>query len=465
MPDSENIAGFLIARIKLEPEVLRHVVERILSEFHIDLLFVYPVDSTIPFHEEVLAPLIENGQVSVRPRDKLDISDICLLFSMKPKVTFATVVSGEQKSFSVPNALPVLEVDAFGRTIPLMNVEPREWVTPSTLFTRNTAPPDENNTGVMGYFPYFMIYRDPGEVGSNIDQSRSIQNAYGFRREKGTRGLVRADREIIVLVHGGSSAYGVYNSVAQTWPYQLQSRLNRRLDESGRTGRRFRVINRALPASALTESLSRHVILANHLMADYVITHVGWNEARNMVFTDPDSLDKGIFLHHHHTSIAKSFWRTQGTWGASDERLEFDNNARQSASSVANLILERLRQFRRLTNADGGHFIAGIQPGISSKRSFHRLERVLYRDLLFAQGRRSFGRMSFLRRMFHMLEERLSEAQEPGMSSLPFNRIFAENDDPGFWFWDFGHTTTACNTVIAGHYEETIWRHHEATQA
>ncbi len=459
MDGAKTIAGFLTSRWKMEPAVLIHVVERIFADFDIGHLVIYPIDALIDFHRDALTALVEDGRVTVRSRNAFDAGELSLLLSIKPKISFAAMVPGELKQFGIPSRLPVLEIDEYGRTVPRMNVEPREWSDRSTLFTRNTATQDGHG-GVMGHFPFFMIYRDAGEVGSNIDHARFIQNEFGFRREKNTPDLVRGDNEILVIVHGGSSAYGVLNSVAQTWPYQLQSRLNQRLRESGNTKRRFRVINMAIPTGALTDALARHVMLAGRLMADYVIAHVGWNEARNVVFSDPDSLDHGIFLHHYHTTVAKSFWRTQGTSDANDARLKFDNNGRHTGSSIAALILERLRQFQRLANADGGHFIAGIQPGISSKRNLHALERTVYRDRLFAQGRASFGRMHFLRNIFHALEQALSSIDEEGLSSVRFNSVFSELEDAGFWFWDYGHTTSACNKVIAEHYVDLIWRHH-----
>ncbi len=463
MSSAENVAGFLTARWKLEPAVLRHVVERIFCDFDIGHLVVYPIDAAIAFHEETLKDLIEDGWVSVQSRDRLDAGALCLLLSIKPQIAFGTVVPGDLKGFRVPDTLPVLEIDGYGRTVPRMNIAPGEWSDRSTIFTRHTAT-QEGHEGVMGYSPFFMIYRDVGEVGGNIDRARFVQNEFGFRREKDTPDLTRGDDEILVVVHGGSCAYGVFNSVAQSWPYLLQTGLNRRLSESGDARRRFRVINMAIPSSSVTDCLARHVMLAHRLATDYVIAHVGWNEARNLVSTDPDSLDHGIILHQYHTSVATSFWQSQGTSNAADGRLEFDNSDRHTTASAAALILERLRQFQRIANADGSHFIAGIQPGMSSKTTLHPLEQTLYRDLLFVQGRVSFSRMSFQRTMLQTLEQGLSGASDEGLSTLPFNRLFSKLDNADFWFWDYGHTTAACNAVMAGHYLETIWSHFTGSQ-
>jgi hypothetical protein len=455
-------AGLYVPHIVLEREIFQHVVNRIFADFTVSDIRVLVSGDTVESYTAHLNSLTFDGGIDIHAADLPTGSPVDALFMIKPGIREIFGRSAYDPPIPEDWAGPVvLEIDEQGRTAPLRHAAVRSEGD-GFLFSRNIAPP-AGGEGVMGYYPYFAVYQEPGEVGCNLECARYVQNQFGFRRPRGALDLERQNDEILIVVHGGSSAYGSSNSAGLAWPLKLEASLNARLVRETSERRRFRVINMAIPASAIHDCLSRHVMLANRLMPEYVIAHIGWNEARNFGYTDPGSLDRGILLHHHHTTLGQRFWATQGTWDQGDEKiLVFDN--RRTLAELAGVILDRILQFKRIVAADGGQFIAGVQPMILAKPRLHRLEKLVYRDLLLDKGRASVDLVDFRRRVVAFLERELLAMEEPDLPRLGFNGLIHELNSTDFWFWDFGHTTPVCDTFIAQTYHDVVWRHFQPHQ-
>ena len=443
-------AGLVLAGMRLQDDIFRNLVRRLFADYEIEGLRVYVFDAL----RDAYHHLVPEGPVELVPLARLTGAGHGLLFIIKPDIPtgYGRSLGLGKPELKVPKSTIVLEVDQFGCTRVVHGGDKvGEAVSRDFLFTRH-MPDDGRGAGELGHYPYFLLYQNRGEVGSGIPQARFEQDEFGLRHRKGAAGLDRRGDETVIVVHGGSCAYGIFNAAGLSWPFQLEDELNRRAVKVGGDRRRYRVVNMGVPTSALTDCVSRHILLGHRLKPAYVIAHIGWNEARSVGSTDPRSLELGIFLHQHHVTIAQHFWAAQQTWTRGVAPMSFENQLEPDA--LAGLVEERLQQFGRIVAAESGRLIVGLQPNILSKRRWHLLEKRAYREFLFL-GPKSVAGMRYRTAFMHALRDALSASVER-VEAIDFDAAISAEDPEGLWFWDYGHTAPDCDKFIAERYADAI---------
>lgn len=447
-------AGFVVYNNKLRPEIFSHMVRRILDDFTVRSVTVFTFRSLVDYYASLAEAVFQDQSVTVVDAASLNGGDLDVVFFQHPPtrpyraMEAGEIVPAPRMSVALPDHLPRVEMNYLGRTA-LQNVAKQTPDHGGNIFASNFDD-SVRFEDALGYYPFFLLFKNSAEVGA-LPFSRYEQDEFGFRVEKGDRPLERRGDELLVVMHGGSAAYGVFNSVPRSCGGQLQSFLQAGLVERG-DRRAVRVVNMAIPGSTLSDCMARHVLLAHRMRPDYVVAHIGWNETTSLLYTDPSSARRGIFIQDQQVKIGQMFWQSQGRWGDEIRTLSFDHDL--SAENIADLVLERLGQFARMVGGDGGKLVAAIQPTIFSKSALHILERGYFTRKLLRK-RDPFDRMVLLQDSMDAMEDGLHTIDGPCLS-VGFNRLLRQEDGERFMFWDTCHTAPPGDGFMARVYADRI---------
>lgn len=439
-------AAILLPNYIFAPEYLRHVVERVPED--------YDVDSVDVVCNKDLAPLIQAMNIptlgSVIVGEEGSHLPHEMVFRMTSLQSSDLKIQAKRMGDPLP---PVrvnagsehLDIDIHGRTVP-RNKKQWEMLNEKdhSMFQRYW-PNYEPFRGVISYFPFFTSWINPAEVGVG-PRARHAMSSLCFRYRKGEVDNRTSDDEFIVLIYGGSVAYSIFNSLAQSMGKQLEDQIKATFQETGDT-RPVRVVNLALPGFTISDILSVHALHGYRYKPDVVIAHLGFNEIGAVRCADPSLLASGLFASGKQADLLGGMHglRTGG------KPKSLQRVYRNDLLPHMELVAEKLSYFTSIVRAGGAKVIMGVQPSLFNKGKLHPLERDFVKSFLYARPDSDQDAAAYMDG-FDWLESKLSGSKEAGDTVVCFNDLIRQADDGRWLFWDHAHMNPDGDRLMADHY-------------
>ncbi|GLR80789.1 SGNH/GDSL hydrolase family protein (plasmid) [Azospirillum oryzae] len=309
------------------------------------------------------------------------------------------------------------------------------------VFTR-LGPRDSQHAWAFNHFPWGYLYRDP---------SWGAVDGFGHRITADLRALEKRERtHKVVACYGGSAAWGWECLPHQVWTALLEERLNARSRSVG-SPLRFTVLNFAGPGHVVLHQIFTHILHAHRLNPDVVITFDGINDLFDGQLCDPSLVGPhdivyqeaqelwAQILHQSHDRARVFPPETDGPWRAVNQPM-----------TVLRAYVARARQFRRMAEGMGAHFIWGVQPVVSSKAA---LSPEFEKDYL---DRHADHRLESIhdncRRMLDILSREATASDREAM--VDHHALFRRFGAEDWLFWDSCHLTPEGNVRVADFFAE-----------
>ncbi len=295
--------------------------------------------------------------------------------------------------------------------------------------------------GRFCYFPYGYLFRYAG-LGPLNEFGHRISRPLREVQERGT------DTKLIV-VFGGSAAWGMYALHHEMFSQVLEDRLNTFLQEQG-APERFLVLNFAQHGNVLLNHLVTYTLFCVSLRPEIVISHDGFNDMAYGQTSD------SLLLNDH----AITYQSNIEFWGAQLQMPNPPPTPDPTRLPIRNLPMgiigayeERLLQFQqtaqRVTNSV---FINGLQPAV-----FHKGKTSPLEDVYLKTHHAGKFDIEFVHNLPFLYEQYLGK--DPGsrlQHFVNFPDVFRSYGEDVTLFGDIMHTLPAGERVIAGTYFDLI---------
>lgn len=449
-------ASLVISGVGLKPIYREMLVDRLMADYAISRLTVLVrpeqmEDFAIPVgkYPGIFIVKIASSQIEVSD-DVLFLftqgnftSDQCIPFEPVPW-------TGEQLQLTVKGRPAIIEIDPFGRSIDKSEKDEERGLSVHSSIFQKYSTVDDPWEGNFIYFPYFPVWRNPSEVGSQRF-ARHHESSLGFRLERDKTLTNREKDQYLVLLYGGSAAYGKYNSEAHSVAGWLERIANERLQILGHSPN-VSVLNLAQPSSTVTEAAVIHALIGQGLRPDHVILHYGWNDIPSVEWTDPVLIKEGIthaspafsFLEHYHST------RT----GKSLEGPGLKYLISNPIGPMFQTIIDRTKLFSDLVTALGGKLTIGIQPCVFQRLRPHPDEAKVVLNVVLKPKNWAQSRHNIVAGLA-ALSEKLPVAL-PNIDVIDFEPVFRDVEADRLLFWDRMHPTSHGCRLAAEIYAEKI---------
>lgn len=295
------------------------------------------------------------------------------------------------------------------------------------------------------------VYQPYGPVLSDVELGRV--NAFGFRVADDYLALAgRPLNHKVVAVFGGSSAFSYYCFDDETFSARLQDRLNRRFASRGLC---FSVLNFGMHDNVVMQEMINYLVHAAPVRPDVVIAHDGHNDMYYGLQGDPLLVnDHAILYQRLHQEWAKLVQGSEAVESPDLYSVDAGVLRMNLPDNVIDAYVQRKRQFQRVVQADGGHFLWGVQPLHASKGRLSRRE--VLRDESANKDTSPYRRrfMQSLNHVYDLLSRRLEA--EGDIAVVDFHQRFHAFGEEHEFFWDYCHLSPAGDEAVAESYETAV---------
>lgn len=454
-------ASLVLLNARLGPPYQFNLVQRILDDYSVANLQIYVASGEKCFY----AWLLEKFQEVPGVHEIGDQAQILgeIVFFLYPRantegawpfVDYTTPSQNRQLEIQ-PGAM-VIDVDPYGRSVPRSEDDQSLGLGEFSSAFQRYSTLDDRWAGNFSYFPYFPVWRNPAEVGAQRI-SRHVESPFGFRSRRDRMGAKESRGDYVVLLYGGSAAYGLYNSEARSISGWLEAIIEERLRVL-KPGFTVTVVNLAQPSGTVTEASAIHTLVGQSLEPDHVILHCGWNDVPAARRADPVMLAHGI----PHSSAVWPF--VEVLHGAGKGEFLPAGTLHATHFNPIDLalksVLERMRLFYKLVTCQGARLTIGIQPTVLHRTRPHPDEETFVRKLVLE----SPERVQRLDRNIASLRDLASDlSRSPfGDAVLDFEPTFRDLPETELCFWDRVHpTSTGCKLAAEAYADRILAEIHE----
>ena len=446
-------ATLLIDGARLKPFYMRNLIERLFDDYDLTRLTIILNKAEEGAWDSLDLP--ETCVVEFRsfPCDLSSIRGVTFIhnrqWSKRCCNPYETAYETRDGYAGLNADVPLIEVDSAGRTAAYQHGARKIAPQAEESDFKKFSHLHDNLQGNFIYFPYFPVFRNPSDSGIGA-LSRYREDAMGFRMARSRSTHAKTEGSHLILLYGGSGAYGLYNSPGRTISGWLEHFLNERLEAAGRPPN-VEVLNLAVPSHTVTEAAVIHTLVGERLSPDHVIVHIGWNEGSAALNADSALLKNDIV----HLPSAWSFVEQMFNDTGSGRRVNnLRNVTRNGFEDGMSAILRRAELMQRSVVRAGSRFTLGIQPSLFHRLRPHPDEAELVGQTVASGAdnvRRYLKNLAGLR----WLADHAS-ASPANLDVIDFKPVVEEAETDCPIFWDPDHPNAIGCRIIAEDYARRI---------
>jgi hypothetical protein len=296
-------------------------------------------------------------------------------------------------------------------------------------------------------FPFGVLYLDP--LSGPIDP-------FGFRIDFDWRTL--ADRPAdhkLVAIFGGSAAFSCSCAHDEMFAHQLEGRLNAKADKPGGANR-WTVLNFGMHDNVMMQEMLTYLMFVDRLRPEIVIAHDGHNDLWYGLGGDPFLVAGHQLVYQRHAEQwSRLLHKTEDRPIPDISSCEVGAQQFNLPPNILAAYIARKRQFQSLVERQGGIFLWGFQPMITSRRALSPAEEGIRDAIPKRATAPEVGR--FFVALFHVYEM-LHQAliRLDGIRLVDFHALFQSFDAGTSLMTDHIHCTPAGDAAIAAAYERAI---------